>query len=148
MTARLRIAVFGLGHVGLTTAAGLASMGHSVIGTDVREDVVAAVKEGHSPISDVELEELVRRSTCDRALAATGDVAACGGADVYIVCVDAPTRPDGSQDLDALQGALRQVASLVPTSTGVPTVVTRTTMLPGTSRAIAIPVLELSLIHI
>ena len=65
----MKIAVFGLGYVGMTEAACLARQGHEVIGVDVNDEKIAMVNSGRSPIAEPGLAELIRppsKSVCSR----------------------------------------------------------------------------------
>jgi GDP-mannose 6-dehydrogenase len=68
----MRIAIYGLGYVGLTGAICLASEGHEVVGVDVSEDKVRRIMAGSSPIKEPGLDKMLadalRRDVC----AATG----------------------------------------------------------------------------
>ena len=55
-----RLAIIGLGYVGLPLAVGFARAGYQVLGLDVDERKVTAVNEGRSYIQDVEGSELCR----------------------------------------------------------------------------------------
>ena len=55
----MRIAVFGLGYVGIVSAACLAERGHEVIGVDPSHDKVAMVAQGRSTIVEERIGELV-----------------------------------------------------------------------------------------
>jgi GDP-mannose 6-dehydrogenase len=55
----MKVAVFGLGYVGSVTAACLAAAGHEVWGVDVDTAKVQPISEGHSPVVEPGLDELV-----------------------------------------------------------------------------------------
>ena len=73
----MKIAVAGLGYVGLSNAA-LMAQNHEVVAIDVSAERVAMVNDGQSPIGDPELEaylaqgRLNLKATRDRALAYEG----------------------------------------------------------------------------
>lgn len=48
----MKVAVFGLGHVGTVTADGLASRGHEVVGVDIDNLKVESIQDGRSPVVD------------------------------------------------------------------------------------------------
>ena len=48
----MRIAVIGLGHIGLPLAVQYASRGHDVTGVDISDAIVAALNRGESPHRD------------------------------------------------------------------------------------------------
>lgn len=68
-----KIAVFGLGHIGLPAAALFADKGFDVIGVDINEEVVKSVNEGKSHILEPGLDELVERVVKNGKLTATMD---------------------------------------------------------------------------
>ena len=56
------IAIFGLGHMGLPTAALLAKSGLKVVGIDINNKTVEMVNSGQSPIMEPGLEEMVKET--------------------------------------------------------------------------------------
>src|SRR5438128_6737859 len=68
-----RISVIGLGYVGLVTAAGLAELGHQVIGVDIDDDKVARLGRGELPLYEPGLDNLVARNRAAGRLRFTGD---------------------------------------------------------------------------
>ena len=70
--AGMRIAVVGLGHIGLPLAVQYASRGHEVPGVDIDERIVAAINRGESPHDDEQaLVERVPRLVAEGRLRAT-----------------------------------------------------------------------------
>src|ERR1700733_1939265 len=59
--ASMNIGVLGLWHLGSVTAAGLASLGHRVIGLDFDEPRVAKLSSGVAPVFEPGLDELIAR---------------------------------------------------------------------------------------
>ena len=55
----MRVAVFGMGYVGLVSAAGLASWGHDVVGVEVARARLEALRAGRLPIHEPGLHDLV-----------------------------------------------------------------------------------------
>ena len=140
----MRIAVFGLGYVGIVSAACLAERGHEVIGVDPSHDKVAMVAAG--PLHD-------RRGAHRRA--------GRRGGRVRPRCARPPTRPRPSPRASsrwsasarpraATAGSRRCTSSAWPTRSAPRsrrsarryTVVFRSTMLPGTCEGTLIPRLE------
>jgi UDPglucose 6-dehydrogenase len=76
------VTVIGLGYVGLTTAVGLASLGHRVTGVDVDRDRVATIQSGRVPIHEPGLQDALTRlgpaltftTALDEALASRPEV--------------------------------------------------------------------------
>ena len=92
------IAVFGIGYVGVVSAACLAKDGHKVIAVDVDPGKVASINAGLSPIVEHGLADLIAEVVAAGNLTATLDGnAAVQAADASFVCVGTPSAPDGSR---------------------------------------------------
>ncbi len=133
----VKVAVLGLGYVGTVTAAGLASVGHDVVGVDVDPVKVELVGSGHSPVVEPGIDEMLSGAVASGRLTATTDTrAAVDGADVSLVCVGTPSSPDGGTDLGylrrAVQGLRSAMADADPPTSGHHVVVVRSTVPPGT----------------
>lgn len=143
MELTVKIAVFGLGYVGCVTAAKLASRGHTVIGVDTLASKVDAINGGLPTVIEPGLDALVAGEVAHGRLSATMDgreaVATSG---VSLVCVGTPSAPNGSLSTAALSRAIATIGEALPHACGRHTVVVRSTMLPGTSEATLIPLLE------
>lgn len=108
----LRIAVLGLGHVGLPTALGLAELGWPIIGADSDVDKVREIAAGEVPFYEAGLKESLHRQLDSETLMVEPDVsAAIRAANVIFVCVNTPQHQDGSADLSYLERVARDIAS-------------------------------------
>ena len=75
----MRIAIYGLGYVGLTGAICLASECHEVVGVDVSEDKVRRIMAGSSPIKEPGLDKMLADALAKGRLRCTTDAAIpCG----------------------------------------------------------------------
>ncbi|MFI5731304.1 UDP-glucose dehydrogenase family protein [Kribbella sp. NPDC051587] len=133
----MKVAVFGLGYVGSVTAACLAAAGHDVWGVDVDTAKVGPITEGHSPVVEPGLDELVASGVTGGRLHATTDPRlALDRADVSLICVGTPSTPAGSTDLTYIKRAVRDIAEaahvVVPPESGFHSIVIRSTVPPGT----------------
>ena len=133
----MRIAIFGLGYVGTVTAAGLASQGHKVWGVDVDPVKVDLIRSGRSPVVEPGIDQLIATAVGQGDLSATTDpVVALERADVSLLCVGTPSKPQGGTDLTYLRRALDDIreamAVATPPALGFHAVVVRSTVPPGT----------------
>jgi GDP-mannose 6-dehydrogenase len=144
MTVRNRnIAVFGLGYVGVVSAACLARDGHKVVGVDPQPEKVRLVRKGKPPIVEQFVGELIEEGVRAGALTATTDAAeAVAASDMSLVCVGTPSRRNGSLDTAAVARVCEQIGAAIRGTTGRHIVVMRSTILPGTMRGVVIPTLE------
>ncbi|WP_415910917.1 nucleotide sugar dehydrogenase [Oleiharenicola sp. Vm1] len=139
----MKIAVFGLGYVGVVTAGCFARDGHEVIGVDVSAAKVAELNGGRSPILEKDIPEIVRAAVAQGRLSATTTPStALEGVQMAFVCVGTPSRADGSLDTSFLERVLEQIGQSLRGRKLPLTLVIRSTVLPGTVRRVALPILE------
>ena len=139
----MRISVFGLGYVGTTNAVCLAADGHEVIGVDSNPRKVASLMAGRSPVVEADLESMIAQALDAERLTATTDHAlAVSESDVAVICVGTPSLDDGGADLTALRTVVRQIGSSLAGQHRPFTVILRSTVRPGTSRGVVVPLLE------
>jgi nucleotide sugar dehydrogenase len=137
----LKIAVVGLGHIGLPLAVQYASRGHQVIGCDVDAEVVEAINRGEAPHEDeAALVERVPPLVRDGLLRATTDDEA-GVRESEVVVVIVPVVVDEARQVDYSQidAATREVARGLQRGT---LVIYETTLPIGTTRDRLGPMLE------
>jgi UDPglucose 6-dehydrogenase len=113
-SAPIRLAVVGTGYVGLTTGACFAHLGHHVVCGDIDERKVSLLNDGHIPIVEEGLEQIVNESrAAGRLEFVLGAEAAAAGADIVFLCVPTPQGDDGSADLSYIQQAAAQIAPVL-----------------------------------
>src|SRR5439155_10221950 len=88
-TARARVAVIGLGYVGLPLATAFAEAGFTVDGLDVDDKKATSIMEGVSYIDDIDGDTFARQVEEER-LRATTDPAILAEVDAAIICVPTP----------------------------------------------------------
>lgn len=138
-----RISVIGTGYLGATHAAGLAELGHRVLGVDSDPTKVAALAAGQVPFYEPGLRELLRRQVEEGRLSFGTSLAdAAAFADVHFVCVGTPQATDGSAaDLGQLHAV---VDNLVPLLTRPTLIVGKSTVPVGTAQALVPRIRELA----
>lgn len=133
----MNISIFGLGYVGAVTAGCLAELGHAIIGADVQQAKVDAFNSGESPIIEPGLDELLRRAKEGGRLRATTDAAeAVAASEVSFICVGTPSLESGRLNLDFVQKVSQQVSAAILAKGRTHMVIFRSTMLPGSTRAV------------
>jgi GDP-mannose 6-dehydrogenase len=130
------VSIFGLGYVGAVTAGCLAELGHHIVGADVQQAKVDAFKAGVSPIIEPELEALLQHAQREGRLDATTDAtAAVTATQISIVCVGTPSQAAGRLNLDFVKKVSAQIAAAIREKQQPHTILFRSTMLPGSTRA-------------
>ena len=106
-----RIAVVGCGHVGLVMAAGLANLGHEVVGLDRHLSLTTRLNAGDPHIIEEGLPSALRSALFDlKRLSFTDDYAeAMEGAEFVFLAVDTPPTVGGASDLRNLRSAVHSV---------------------------------------
>jgi UDPglucose 6-dehydrogenase len=128
----MKIAIVGSGYVGLVTGACLADFGHEITCVDRDAAKIASLNDGHVPIFEPGLAELIQSNRRQNRLAFTTSIAtAVAGADVIFIAVGTPRREsDGHADLSHVYGAAREIGQALRTYA---VVVTKSTVPVGTS---------------
>lgn len=139
----MKIAVFGMGYVGVVSAACLVRDGHHVFGVDLNETKVAAVRQGRAPIVEPGLESLIAAAVVAGRLQADTDHArAVSESELMMVCVGTPGQANGSLDLTYVRRIVQQIGEQLAQTAQYKVVVIRSTLLPGSMESVVIPILE------
>ena len=108
----MNICVAGLWHLGAVTAACLTSFGHCVIGVDSDPRVVAQLNQGHAPLHEPGLDDLIRQGLTSKQLIFTSDSeSACSACEVLWIAYDTSVNEDDEADVGDV---LRQAQKLLP----------------------------------
>jgi len=102
-----RVAVYGLGYVGLPVAAVLASRGFDVVGVDISPRIVDTINGGKIHIVEPDLEMVVHAAVSSGKLRATLET---GPADVFIIAVPTPFTEDKQPDVSYIRKAVDVIA--------------------------------------
>lgn len=139
----MKISVFGLGYVGVVSAACLAKDGHTVIGVDPNATKVGLINDGHSPIIEAEVEDLIGEAVAAGRLSAISDAApAIVQSELSFICVGTPSQTNGSLDLRYVRSVCTEIGAAIAGESEYHIVVMRSTMLPGSMRDVVLPALE------
>ena len=126
----MRVAIIGQGYVGLTIAVGAAGAGHSVVGFDVNDSLVAALNTGTSHIEGI-TDASLARFVASGAYKASTDASVLDGSDVIVIAVPTPLDDKRNPDLSYVHDAADLIASNVKSAA---LVINESTSYPGTLR--------------
>ena len=140
----MKIAVIGgTGYVGLTTAVCLAVKGHLVFCVGRNKEKIEKIRIGVPLIYEDNLEELLKEVLARKKMIVTTSIkSAVQRSDISFICVGTPSNEDGSIDLTQVEGAAREIGLALAVKDGYHVVVVKSTVVPGTTEEIVIPVLE------
>jgi UDPglucose 6-dehydrogenase len=133
--------IVGLGKLGASMAAAIASRGHNVIGVDVNRRAVDAVNAGQAPVQETGLEELILANR-ERLTATMSHDEAIAGSELTFVIVPTPSDERGAFSLQYAAYAFREIGKALARKRGYHTVVLTSTVLPGATRYGLLPILE------
>ena len=126
----MRVAIIGQGYVGLTIAVGAAGAGHSVVGFDVNDALVAQLNAGKSHIEGISDKDLTGYVSAGLYRAST-DAAVLDGSDVIVIAVPTPLDDHRNPDLSFVQAASELINQYVKSPA---LIVNESTSYPGTLR--------------
>ncbi|MEC1262770.1 nucleotide sugar dehydrogenase [Bacillus swezeyi] len=135
-----KIAIIGLGFVGLPLAMLLISKGMPVIGVDLDEAKIKSLKKGNSYISDIK-GETVRSGIDAGFFHPVSDYRLIREADAVIICVPTPLNDDSGPDLAYVKKAAQSISEHLQKGQ---LVVLESSTYPGTTRELVKPILETS----
>lgn len=130
-----RVAILGMGYVGLPLAVAFAEAGFDVTGIDPDLRKIETLRRGESYIQDI-MDEQVARLVAAGKLHATNDFSALKDVQAVSVCVPTPLRKTGDPDLSFILDATTELAKYIHSGM---VVVLESTTYPGTTREILLP---------
>jgi len=137
---KLKVAIVGLGYVGLPLSLQFARSGVPVLGMDVDVDKVEALNDGRSYIKHVS-GDLVAEQVKAGRLEATADFARVNEVDAVIICVPTPLNKNREPDISYILQTGRAIAPHLRSGT---LVALESTTYPGTTEELVLPILEKS----
>jgi UDP-N-acetyl-D-glucosamine dehydrogenase len=129
----MRVAVVGLGHIGLPLAVQYASRGHDVLGIDLDRRIVDAINRGESPHLDEQdlIDRVPQLQQAGRLRAATWDDGDLRDREVIVIIVPVVVDAERQIDFAPIDAATRDIAGRIGPGT---LVVYETTLPVGTTR--------------
>ncbi|MGH9961145.1 MAG: nucleotide sugar dehydrogenase, partial [Pyrinomonadaceae bacterium] len=134
------VSVIGLGKLGATMAACLASRGFNVIGVDVSQKAVDALNAGRAPAQETGLAELIGKNQ-ERIRATLSHEDAILNSDLGFIVVPTPSDKRGAFSLQYAAYAFEAIGKALAKRDSYYTVVLTSTVLPGSTRHGLLPIL-------
>ncbi len=137
----MNLSVIGTGYVGLVTGACFAKLGHQVTCVDIDKEKIRKINNGVSPIFEEGLDSLLLTYK-DNISATTDYSTALQKSDITFLCVGTPSLKNGNIDLTFIKESTKQIAAVLKNKNSYHLVVVKSTVLPGTTHNIILPLLE------
>jgi len=131
-----KIAVIGVGYVGLVTSTCFAELGNQVIGVDIDQKKIDNLNKGIIPIYEAGLTELVKKNQNNGNLSFTTDIIkAVKASEIVFIAVGTPPMPDGSVNLDYVKSAAESIGKAM---NGYKVIINKSTVPIGTGDIVKI----------
>jgi len=142
LNTNIKIAIIGLGYVGLPLARLFATK-YSVVGFDINQSRIDALKQGNDSTLEIDSDSLkqvlVASSTAANGLYCTSDLSEIADCNYYIVTVPTPVDKNNRPDLTPLYKSSETVAKVLKKGD---IVIYESTVYPGVTEEECVPVLE------
>ena len=129
----------GGGYVGLVTGTCFAELGHEVTIIEIDPEKVGEINNGKPPIYEDDLEKLLKRNV-SRRLRASTEYEPVSSAELVLIAVGTPPKPDGSANLSYIEAASISIGKALKSNSAYCVVVVKSTVPPGTTEKIVKPV--------
>jgi len=133
-----KLAVIGLGYVGLPLACLCAKRGYEVIGFDTSSRAIDSLLQGKSHIRDDAVEKLLSEALDSNNFTPTSDPSSLKSCTSYLICVPTPVNAHHEPDIAPLEGAIQVISSHLKKGD---LVVVESTVFPGTCEDIVAPMI-------
>ena len=137
----MKIAVIGLGFVGLSLTSVLASKGNNVVGIDIDVEQCKKIRNGVSPFFEPYLEKTLRIGL-KKKLTISNDFSLIKDCNMIFVAVGTPQKSNGAIDLSMIRKAVETIGRVLAKSKKNPIILIKSTVIPGTMQNVILPILE------
>jgi len=137
----MKISIIGTGYVGTVTGTCLAELGHQIVFVVRDSKKRDLIHSGKSPIYEPGLDQLLEKNL--PRITTTIDLPdAIRKTELTFVCVGTPSNDDGSINLDQIRDVSHTIGKSLASDDEYHTIIVKSTVLPGTSETLVIPILE------
>ena len=134
-----KVAVIGLGYVGLPLASLCAKQGYHTIGLENNADIVAKLEAGACHIKDDVVEGLLQEARDSGNFQPTKDSSQIADCDIFLICVPTPVDENNDPDLAPLVNSVKMVSPYLKKGD---LIVVESTVFPGTCEQVVLPIIE------
>ncbi|MBU1145325.1 MAG: nucleotide sugar dehydrogenase [Firmicutes bacterium] len=141
----MRISIFGLGYVGCVSIGCFANEGFPTIGVDINRNKIDLINSGKATIIENGLDDLINKGVERKLIEATNNSEyAVTESDVGIICVGTPNTNTGHLNTQQIFAVAKEIGNALKSKKEFFTITIRSTVPPGTNRAVSKIISELS----
>ncbi len=137
----MKIAVIGLGFVGLSLASVLSANGMKVIGIDIDKEKCKKITNGIAPFFEKDLEKTLQKGL-RKNLEINHDISMIRTCDYIFVTVGTPQKVDGSIELSIIKKVMNSIGDNLKKTNKEQTIFIKSTVIPGTMKNVVLQILE------
>jgi len=137
----MKIAVIGLGFVGLTLSSVLASKGIITVGIDLDKEKCSKIANGTPTFFEPNLKKILKKAL-KKNLFITDKLSLINNCDFIFITVGTPQKKNGEIDLSFIKTVAKSVGKLISENKKKPIILIKSTIIPGTMKDVVLPILE------
>jgi len=134
----IKISIIGAGYVGLVTGACLAELGNEVTLIEIDKAKIESINNKSSPIYEKDLNELLNLIN----ITVSSDYRRAADSQIIFICVGTPVDDNGLIMLDQVNKVAMEISQILRTKEEYSVVCVKSTVPPGTTEEVIIPILE------
>lgn len=138
----MKIAIVGLGFVGLSFASVLGAKGYSVIGIDSDTKKISKIRSGKAPFYEPKLNDVLNKALKKSLKIYTDLNSVTNQCDIIFITVGTPQTRDGDIDLEMVKSVIEKIGIGLLKTKNKPTIVIKSTIVPGTTKGLVKLILE------
>jgi len=137
----MKIAIVGLGFVGLSLTSVLASKGYRTVGIDIEKEKCEKISNGNATFFEPGLEKMLKNGL-KKGLTVSNDFSLIKDCELIFVTVGTPQSPNGAIELSMIKKAITSIGKILHGNKKNPIIIIKSTVVPGTTQNIILPILE------
>ena len=137
----MKIAVIGLGFVGLTLSSVLASKGITTLGIDLDKEKCSKIAKGIPTFFEPDLKKTLKKAL-KKNLLVTDKLSSINDCDFIFITVGTPQKKNGEIDLSFIKTVAKSVGKIISKNKKKTIILIKSTVIPGTMKDVILPILE------
>ena len=134
-----KVAIIGLGYVGLPTACLAATVSFDTLGYDTNIELIKELIQGSIRIKDQTVQNLFLEAQKSNNLLLSADSECLKNSKIFVICVPTPINSNNEPDLSPLISAIKAICKKLPKGA---LIIIESTVFPGTCSNILVPLIN------